>query len=272
MKITSSRYDDLNRAREEYDAETEKLSDVIDEQERQYHKKQREERDDVEKRVADLIGPTSLTLDIQADPYGRYGSDSWRISVRANQNTKFDDNVALAWEWDITTDKDGNIVKDSGSWSGLKATTPEQIADLEESVRVIKLLNNADWDGILNAPRAKYSDFVDHEVSSQMYDRKKNRPAFEKDMLDARLEDLVGKNVAIKLEGDEYFSGNTGIVLTGMTDKFIKGYIFPWRAVASGEPLTMDLIQKYAYHDARRVGKNKVMTQNGLPIEVEVAE
>lgn len=271
MKITATRYEDLQKARQEYDDETKRMSDIINEQEREYRHKLREQESDVEKKVADMIGATTLQLQINVDPYPRYGTKgNWTIRVTANEHTKFEDNVALSWNWEVSTDSEGNIVKDSGSWSGLKVTTPEQIADLEESVRVIKILNNANWEELLNSPHADYSEFIDKGISSDLRDRRNARPNFEQDMLDARLEDLIGKNVAIKLKGDEYFNGNVGIVLTGMSDKFLKGYVFPWRAVNSGEPLTMEMIQKYAYNEARRVGKNKVMTQDGLPIEVEV--
>ncbi len=267
MKITATRYEDLQKAKSEYDAETKKMTDVIDEQERTFRRAQNEAKQNIERQIADLIGPSSLKLEITADPWGRYGSDSWAISVRANEHNKFDDNVALAWNWDVYTNEKGEVLKDSGSWSGLKVTTPEQIADLEESVRVMKLLNNMDWNTIINSPRPEYNEFVDHDLSTQIRDRKNQRPAFEKDMLDARLEDLIGKNVLIQLKGDEYYRGNVGILLTGMSDKFLKGYIVPWSMAK--DSTTVDEIKKYAY-EPRRTSKDKILKQDGMPIEFEV--
>lgn len=226
MKITATKKDDILRRREEYDAESKIFEDRLNESEDKYRTARADAQRNIEKTVSDLIGPTTLSLTIDVTE-GWFGNSGWEVRVKANDHVKFDENVALAWDWDVKLDKDGNIAKDSGSWSGLKVVTPEQVADLEESVRVIKILNNIDWTDIVNAPTVHYSDYIDQEASDALRDRKQNRPQFEDELKTAALEDLIGGNTAIKLGQDQYYRGSVYILPTGLTDKFIKGYIFP---------------------------------------------
>lgn len=264
MKITANRLDDLRKAREEYDAETKRLKDQSEANTERWHSDTYDKQEELEKTISDMIGSTTLNLEIRVDPWGRSFSDNdntWGINVRANENNKFSDNVALSWSWDAYLDKDGNIKKDSGSWSGLKAITPEQIADLEESVRIIKLLNNMDWQTILRSPKPRYEDYVDKDLNQKLRDRRNNRPDFDKDIQAEELASYVGTNTAVQLSSDEYYNGKVGILITGMTDKFLKGYIFPWRLTEDDK--SAEDVKSYVYNDERRTSKNKIVYSNG---------
>lgn len=270
MRIRASRFDDLKKARDDYDARTKELDRAINDKELELRQAQAEAAKAIETAVADMIGTTSLQLEIVANPWGRsIGANSWEVRVTANERVKFNDNVALSWNWEASLDDDGNVVKDSGSWSGLKVTTSEQIADLEESIRVIKILNNADWDSILHSPRPDYKDYVDQNILDERRQRKQERPEFEEDLMKARLEDLIGADVAIQLSGNEYFSGKGGIILTGMSDKFIKGYIFPWRFVDNG---VVSRERAMKFMGEARTSKSKIVREEGLPIEAVVVD
>lgn len=232
MKITkvmaASRKEMLLQDRATYDAEMNKYKSQIDKAEEEYDMALWDQQKALEKQVSDMIGPTSLELRIKADPYSSFRAGGWAIDVEANQNErKFSDDSALSWNWEIKIDNNGQIVKDSGSWSGLKAITPEQMSDLEESVRILKLLNSTDWDVILHSPLAKYSDFVSKDVQQEYQQRRKIRPDFEKEIQKAELEEAVGTNTAFELTQDQYYRGSISILLTGLTEKFLKGYIFP---------------------------------------------
>lgn len=275
MKITKSpaavkaaTVEDITKRRDEYDAETQKLQDTYDEQKAAFNQARYNQEKEIEKMIADKIGSTSLNLQIRADYWGNYGADGWSIRIQCNENNKFDDNVALAWNWEVGLDSEGKIKKDSSSWSGLKAVTAEQIADLEESVRVIKILNNIDWAEILNTPKIKVHEFVDNENTTALYSRQKERPDFEKELADARLAELVGKDVLVELSNDQNYSGHVGILLTGITDKFLKGYIVPlWWAKGK----TAEQVKAYAYSD-RKTSKSNLITKNGMPVEHPLAQ
>ena len=267
MKITASRYDELKKARDEYDALTNELTQQRDSQEDDYSEAIYEKSKEVEKKVADAIGSTTLDLQINVTPgYSRNIGASWEIRVAANDRDHFAPNIALSWHWRVSLDREGNIVKDSGSWSGLKVVTDEQIADQEESVRIIKILNSIDWMEVLKSQVPSYKDFVSDELSKQLSDRRKARPQFEDDMLNARLEELVGQNILVKLKQDQFYNGPVGILLTGLTDKFVKGYIVPW---SIGEDMTAEQIKKYAY-EPRRNAKSNVVVEDGMPVETNV--
>lgn len=269
MKITANRLDDLRKAREEYDAETKRLKDQSEANTQRWSEDTYDKAAELEKTISDMIGPTTLALEIKVDPWGRSFGDSnkWGINVRANENNKFNDDVALSWNWEAYIDKDGNIKKDSGSWSGLKVVTPEQVADLEESVRIIKMLNNMDWATILNSPKPDYEDYVDRDLNQKLRDRQNNRPDFDKDIQAEELASYVGTNTAIQLDSDEYYRGRVGILLTGMTDKFLKGYIFPWSLTQEkyrGDKIrTVDDVKNYVYNDERRTSKSKIVYNGG---------
>ena len=270
MKITkilaASRREDLIKQRDEYDAETKKFQDKVDEGEKNLRSKLREQRLDMEKKISDLIGSTSLDLEIYADPWGSYTNEGWSVRVKANDSNKFDDNVALSWSWEAKLGSNGEVSKESGSWSGLKAVTPEQIADLEESVRVIKILNSMNWEEVLNSPKAKFEDYVPDDDQKAASERRRNRPDFEKDIEEAEIEDAVGGNIAFELSQDQYYRGNVFILPTGVTDKFIKGYIFP-EYIAENK--TKDqIINDYLGGDVRRTSRSN-LKKNGRKIELK---
>ena len=258
MKILAARYDELKKARDEYDALTNELAQQRESQEDDYSEAMYEKGKEIEKKVADAIGTTTLDLEINVGP--KYGT-GWEIRVTANDRDHFAPNIALSWHWDVSLDKEGNLVKDSGSWSGLQIVTDEQIADLEESVRIIKILNSIDWIEMLKSPIPKYGDYVSDELSTQLRDRRRNRPDFESDLQAEELASYVGTNTAIQLISDEYYRGPVGILITGMTDKFLKGYIFPW--FLTTENKSAEDVKSYVYNDERRASKNKISHKNG---------
>lgn len=268
MKIIASKRDDILRQREEYDAETKRLEQIEEEGNSKWKAVLQEQKRALERKVSDLIGASSINLIIDANPWGYYGSDSWEINVKANEGSNFKDNVALVWNWEVKLDKDGNVVKDSGSWSGLKATTIEQIDDLTESVRILKILNTTDWSEILKAPKAQWEDYVDEGLLNNIRDRKSARPKFEDDLQAAQLEELIGGNTAIKLKQDQYYRGQVWILPTGLTDKFIKGYIFPDYQV---DKYTVDDI-KNTYGEERRTARTNIIVNNGELITREIAQ
>lgn len=268
MKITASKRDDILRQREKYDMETKRLEELEEKSNSKWKADLLQQANNIEKRIAEMIGSTSLNLSINVDPWGYYGADSWSVDVKGNEGGNFSDGVALVWNWEVKMDKNGNIIKDSGSWSGLKATTPEQIDNLVESVRILKILNNMDWSDVLNAPKAKWGDYVDEELLDNIRNRKKDRPDFESDIQAAQIEELIGGNVAINLKQDQYYRGDVWILPTGLTEKFIKGYIFP-KYSAENHKMNADEIRE-AIGEERRSSRSNIVTSDGEIVTMEL--
>lgn len=268
MKISASRRDDILRSREEYDMETKRLEELEKKNHSKWNADLFQQAKNIEKRIAETIGSTSLNLSVTVNPWSYYEADSWSVDVKGNEGGNFSDGVALVWNWEAKMDKDGNIIKDSGSWSGLKATTPEQIDNLAESVRILKILNDIDWSEVLNAPKARWEDYIDEELLDNIRNRKKNRPDFESDMQAAQLEELIGGNVAINLKQDQYYRGDVWILPTGLTEKFIKGYIFP-KYSAENHKMNADEIRE-AIGEERRSSRANILTSGGELVTMEL--
>ena len=259
MKITATKKEDLLKQKEEYDARLQSLKDRRAAEDFEYRKAGIKAEKAVERKILTLIGPTSLEIRINADEDWsprRSGEDliTWEIDIRVNENRKFKDDTALAWSWRVRL-VDGKIRKESSSWSGLQAVTPEQIADLEESVKVIKALNAIDWDEVVHAPYAKFEDYHDPELGKELRQVSKDRPNFEDQISAEELNELLGGDIALALKQDQYYRGKCWILPTKITDKFISGYIFPDYYLS--RKMTPDQIRENA--DERRTARSNLI-------------
>lgn len=181
-----------NKSREEYD---------------QYENARDSVFEAIQAIVKDKIGSTSLSLNIRASK-NRGGT-----SVHVDNGDSPHDEQALNWQWNVTLSDEGEIEKDSGSWSGLSATTPEQIDNLKESVRIIEILNNLDWGKILNVELPRYKDYIKTEVPQ--------RENFEEQLLEADIEDAAEQGLLIKGHGYKMYAPRATVFynVLNMTDK-----------------------------------------------------
>lgn len=273
MKITCSKRDDLMRARYDYDALTEQYDQRVRKGEQKARLVVDEAAAYIEDEIRRDIGSTSLNIriDVRTDWSYDNGRDvyTWRVKIEAHEDDKYsNDNVSLAWHWGASLDGDGNVVKESGSWSGLQAITPEQIDDLEESIRVLKLLNSMDWKAILGKAIPDRTDYIDKEAQSAVYDRKHNRPDFERQLLEAEIDDAIQAGEWIKMKGrpeTDYYRGDRHYTywckIDSMSDKFVKCHIAYER---DGEVLTDHATDE-------RISKQKLFNCFVKPIETRQA-
>ena len=219
-RINEDRRAEIQAARDAWEAEYNKKSTEYDNQKKQWYMALRYISKYVEDYVLDAIGDTTLNLDVRVEPLGgKFGSESYEVKISSDDSNKFDDNVALSWNYDVYLDKEGNPKKESGSWSGLKATTPEQIGSLEETLRVLKKINNIDWTYILsdaNKRRPNWDNYIDVKVPSRA-----DRPKFEQELKIAQIEDIMGKPILIKGEST-YDRGDSWYLVKGATPKQYK--------------------------------------------------
>lgn len=142
--------------------------------------------------VRDKIGTTSLRLNIYADM--KYSV----MSIQVNNGDNPNDDQALNWRWSVTLDKAGNIIKDSGSWSGLSAITQHQIDNLKESVRILEILNNIDWSDVLNVELPRYEEYVKTAVP--------DREDFEGEMMQEDIIDAMEQDKLLKGHGYKFYT------------------------------------------------------------------
>lgn len=265
MKITCSKRDDLMRARYDYDTLTNQYKKKVDEGENKARFATDEVAAHIEDEIRSQIGSTSLAIDIDVrtdwDFINGEEHTGWKVTIQAHEHDKHtNDNAALAWNWSAKLGPEGDVKKESGSWSGLQAITPEQIDDLEESVRILRELNNMDWSVILNKAIPRYSDYIDKEAQSRLHDLKQNRPDFDRQILEADIEDAIESGAWIKLKGrpetDYYRGARVGdywCKIDSMTPRFVKCHI------AYGEDLT--------HETDERIGKDKLFSYIVKPIQ-----
>lgn len=194
IKVNSSMRDYILKQKEEYEAQYNEQMSKYDEQYKNYKDEYLKVAEGVKQSILDAIGSTSLPIKIDTR-CDFNDSINARVYVDLDHNAS---NRSLAWNFDASIDaKTGDVIKETGSWSGLNATTPEQLDDLEECVRVIRTLNGLDWKAMLKENFPHYSDYVKVEKPSH-----RGSAQFDKMLFEADVEDCIGKNILLKGSAD----------------------------------------------------------------------
>lgn len=196
MKITAGRREDLLKERDEYNAKRDASKKRHDEQKQAYYRAQHDVTNSIAEKVKSAIEDCGLSdVDVRVDPYGRFtssGSAGVSISVRVNEFSKFEDKTALSWNYDVYLHEDGTPVKESSSWSGLKAVTAEQMSDLEATLKALQWLNSVDWTAMLKVKTPEYRDYISERVPE---DRNKE---FDDQLLELDIEEAIGTNKLVQ--------------------------------------------------------------------------
>lgn len=247
MKITCNKRDDILKRKQEYESDRAQRQAKYDEQERAYRNEAYGREQSLKKAVIDAIGSTSLDLTVDVS-LGFRSSYEIRIS---DEDNKFDENKALSWDWRVYLDKNGNVKKESSSWSGLNAVSETNLSNLKEIVRVLEVLNNIDFKTILNdITPPEYSEYL--AEPNPKYESHEN---FDKMLLEADVEDLIGTRVGIKGTESKYYRGAVYHIIQSETDKS-----FMVRDVPAyyAENYEGNLYKMYAdKYDAYRMSKDK---------------
>ena len=85
-----------------------------EEESRQYYKAVDASLQPVKEYVKNMLSKYNL-LDFSIDVDYSYRSYKPEVRIRCNESTLHSDEVALAWNFDIELDENGNVIKDSGS-------------------------------------------------------------------------------------------------------------------------------------------------------------
>ena len=133
---------------------------------------------------------------------------------------------ALSWSWSVKLDREGNVVKDSSSWSGLSAVTAENIQDLRNTVDILEILNNIDWKTLLSTKVPNYKDYI------TMMDPRYEKPDrdYDAELREADIEDIIGDEDAAVFVGNalpDYFRVDEYVSILKETPKRFNVYVFP---------------------------------------------
>ena len=86
---------------------------------------------------------SGLVFDVQVE---RAYSGLIEARVTCNEGRQFNDDVALAWSYTATIDKNGAVQIETASWANLKAATSAQLKSLQQTVKAIEYLQTLDWE------------------------------------------------------------------------------------------------------------------------------
>lgn len=191
---------DIKRRQDEFESEFNSKKETYDKKYNEYRSARDAAADEITqeiRRYSKLDSFSTLKDDVRiiAEPDW---DDGFNIIIRDEDHTN-DKNKALSWHFSVKLDDEGNVKKDSGSWSGLNVTTPETIQNLREIAEYLNVISNLDWSVILRRPIPKYMDYMKN-VDNPAYTMK--RPNFEQEKLKVEIDSLVGSSKAIL--GDNY--------------------------------------------------------------------
>lgn len=197
--IFSNKRDDLIRQRNEWQMKFDARNQVYKDQERNYNKASWDWVDNlvsiVNKQFSSYISKLpGLRIDVD-----RY----WGVRIRFEYEPRRD-NTSLKWSYSVVLDEDtGKLKKESNSWSGFNAVTPEQIEDLMNSANFLKAIVEFDWAPLLEEAqnsRPKYSQYIG--IRNPQNDPAYADPGFDKMIREADVEEAISSGEWIKGIGD----------------------------------------------------------------------
>ena len=226
-----------------------------EEESRQYYKAVDASLKPVKDYVENILSKYNL-LDCTIDVDYSYKSYKPEVRIRCNESTLHSDKVALAWDFTIQIDEDGNVVKDSGSWSGLKATTEEQLEALDQTLSALKELNHANWKSVLNVDQPDPKDFHKTEWMKE--------ENWDQQLKEVEVDDLVGTDTWIYLKSSPDHVPAYGNII-GETEKFYKVTFCPEYALKATD-FNIDEVPEIRFY-TQRVKKENLMDIIKFPIE-----
>lgn len=198
MKITSSRKDDILKRKAEYEQSRDAWRADRESRKQNYYRAIDSQSRPIEEAVMEQLRRfPSLEFEVRADE-ANYGGRGYKIAIQCNEQRKFSEDSALSWSYDVHISKDGEVKRESSSWSGLQACTESQLNSLKQTVAAIELLYNMDWASLLDKPHIRYEDYF-----GDMPDEPKAPSDFDRELVEAEVEDIIGTNKIIKVQGWE---------------------------------------------------------------------
>lgn len=184
MKITCSKRDDIIKQRDEFDAHRKSMLSQREQDEQNARQATANVFKEVEDAVREKLKPVSklpLEVDVQ---YGLFGG----VDVNVTCGDPHMAGNALAWNYRVYLNDEVDVVKETGSWSGLKATTAEEMMNLKRSVRALEILNEGiDWEELVKISLPDYKDFMTQDYS----ELRNPRPDFEGQLREADIEEAI---------------------------------------------------------------------------------
>lgn len=237
MKITCNRRDDILKRKQEYESDRAKRQAKYDEEYKAWRDEERGRGQSLEKAVIRAIGST--TLDLTIDVGMSFGT-GYRIRI-SDEDNKFDDDKALSWTWEVSLDKNGDVKKESSSWSGMNAVSEANLRNLKEIVRVLEILNNIDFKTMLNRVTLPNSD----DYITGPNPKYETAPDFDRELMEADVEDCIGTRKGILGTYSKIYRGDVYHFIQKETPASYTVWDIPAYYVENHEGSLSDLYETY---------------------------
>lgn len=208
MKITCAKRsrEEIIKDRDEYDAKRKLVHEQADAEMKNYRKAMYDVYEGVKNEVEAQLANFMDTLNIDV-----YVTSGWRdnleVAVKSNDNNVHSKDKALSWEWRAQMTEEGEIKKESGSWSGLQAVTEVQLESLRQSVACLEVLNSMDWVAILSKQLPNSDDYI----TVNTYEVDRNRPNYEAELTEAEIDEAIQNGSWIKGHGYKWYQNHATV-------------------------------------------------------------
>lgn len=170
----NSSVEDFENVSREYDdavARQEEQQKVYQRQRKQYLIRLKASKDIVVENIKNLIEDATDSdfmrfVEVYVSIYPGHGN----IRVSYGESNKFDDDVPLVWNWTFELGgygHDDRVDRTTSSWSGLNATTAQNVDTLKKSVSALEALANVNDEYLVSLIKSNVvrpSDYVTQEV------------------------------------------------------------------------------------------------------------
>lgn len=238
MKITCTKRDDILKRKSEYEADRSSRQAKYDKQYESFRDEDWSRQSKIVAYIRGAIGDTSLNIDI--DVRSTF-SDNYEVIV-SDEDDKFNPDKALSWNWRVTLDKNGEVKKESSSWSGMQAVTAKNLSNLKEIVRILEILNKIDFKMLLEeVTPPNYQDYI-----TEKNPKYETAPDFDRELMEADIEDSIGDRKGILGTGSKFYRGNVYHFIMKETPSSYTMWDIPAYYVETNDGSLSDLFEKYS--------------------------
>lgn len=262
MKIYAARRDEILKQKAEYQASRKEAQARYDRQYSEY-------TDAIEAQARKISSYLEhefekfnlLDFDIYVDPRSVIDEETGKrgrlygVRIECNDRRIHDDTSALSWTYKVQLLPNGKTERESSSWSGLNATTEENIESLSQTLDALKFLLNVDWAGLLNLKVPEYDDYITEHLGLDQ------SPKFDFMLLEDELIDAAGTDKGFK--GYNKDTKNPGwYVITKVTPKRFYTEFYTQRGVEYLEGETLEdkwhkAVNSRYYYDAYTIPRSE---------------
>lgn len=254
MKITAGRVDEIRQRRAEYEKKKAAYDEIRQKEAIRYEKVRDAIIEPVQKYLEDELKKfDKLQFFVQVDEGWRRKGGGLKVSIECNEYNKFDDDVALSWRYYAEVDSDGEIKRETSSWSGLSAVTEAQMDSLRQTLTALEYLNSIDWDKLIKVDTPRWADFHDDSIEEPESEN------WDAQIKEAELEELIGQNKAIEVKGFESsgYTGNIFVKLIAQTPTQYKVAVIGPSSWKDSNPEWWETASKNSY--LQRVKKSNIV-------------